>query len=61
MRRRVRSRTERGGDPSEADERILDLQLANAEPLTQEEVAAALVVTPDRPLDIDKLKKLVSS
>jgi aminoglycoside phosphotransferase family enzyme len=51
MRERLRLRADRGGDPSEADERVLELQLAAAEPLTGEESACALVVTPDHSLD----------
>jgi aminoglycoside phosphotransferase family enzyme/predicted kinase len=51
MRERVRSRAEQGGDPSEADERVLELQLASAESLTEDEASAALVVTPDQSLE----------
>jgi aminoglycoside phosphotransferase family enzyme/adenylate kinase family enzyme len=51
MRERVRSRAEQGGDPSEADERVLDLQLKSAEPLTDKEAEVVYAVVPDQPLE----------
>jgi aminoglycoside phosphotransferase family enzyme/adenylate kinase family enzyme len=58
MRERLRTRAQQGGDPSEADERVLELQLTTAEPLTEEEAKVAYTVVPDRPLDIEILKKV---
>jgi predicted kinase len=51
MRERVRVRAEKGGDPSEADERVLSLQLKSAEPLTDEEAEVVYAVVPDQPLE----------
>jgi predicted kinase len=58
MRERLRTRAQQGGDPSEADERVLELQLTTAEPLTEEEAKVAYTVVPDRPFDIEILKKV---
>jgi aminoglycoside phosphotransferase family enzyme/adenylate kinase family enzyme len=51
MRERLRIRAEQGGDPSEADEKVLDLQLKSAEPLTDEEAEVVYAVVPDQPLE----------
>ena len=51
MRRRVRLRSERGGDASEADLAVLEAQLAARESLTADERAAALVVDAGMSLD----------
>jgi aminoglycoside phosphotransferase family enzyme/gluconate kinase len=51
MRERIRARAQQGGDPSEADERVLELQLASTEPLTEEEVAVSFGVVPNQPLE----------
>ncbi|MCP4127164.1 MAG: AAA family ATPase, partial [Gammaproteobacteria bacterium] len=56
---RVRARIERGSDVSEADEGILEMQLQLAEPLTGEELAAAVVVTEEHPLSISRIRGLI--
>lgn len=45
---RIRSRLERGGDPSEADLAVLDRQVQHQQPLTASERADALVVAPTK-------------
>ena len=52
LRQRIRQRREQASDPSEADEKVLELQLQNRQPLTSEELACAIPVTPDQGLDI---------
>lgn len=54
---RVRSRVERGHGVSEADEKILDMQLETAEPLTRKEQASVVMVTEDHPLSISEIRK----
>jgi predicted kinase len=51
LRERVRLRAQQGSDPSEADERVLELQLVGAEPLTDEERTFSLPVTPEQSFD----------
>ncbi len=48
LRQRLRSRAAQGGDPSEADEAVLDEQLRSAEPPTGEEAAFVETVDVDR-------------
>lgn len=55
LRRRLRERGARGGDASEADESVLDLQLRHAEPLTASERAFAVEVDADLAGDADAL------
>jgi len=47
LRRRLRERTARGTDASEANESVLDEQLRRAEPLNATELADAVVAGPD--------------
>lgn len=47
LRQRIRQRQQQANDPSEADERVLQLQLENREPLTSQETGYAIPVTPD--------------
>ncbi len=56
---RVRARIERDSDVSEADEGILEMQLQLAEPLTGEELAAAVAVTEEYPLSISGIRGLI--
>jgi len=51
---------ERGSDVSEANERILDMQLQVAEPLTATEKASTVVVTQGRPLSIPGIRERLS-
>jgi len=60
LRQRVRVRMERGSDVSEANERILDMQLQVAEPLTATEKASTVVVTQGRPLSIPGIRERLS-
>jgi len=57
MRRRIRGRLAKDRDPSEADETILDRQLAEAEPLDDAERAMAVALTPDAPLPLERLRR----
>jgi uncharacterized protein len=59
MRRRIRARLEKGRDPSEADEGVLQRQLATLEPLDEAERRLALPVLPDAPLPLDRLQALL--
>jgi predicted kinase len=54
---RVKARSERGGDPSEADEAVLRRQLGFDEPAGAPEAAHWLTVATDRPVDIDELAR----
>lgn len=49
LRERVRERHQAGTDPSEADEAVLEMQLAKREPLTAEEHEAMLIVDTTQP------------
>ncbi len=57
LRERVRSRLEKGKDPSEADETVLSSQLEQMEPLAGEESSYALSLVPDQPLPLSDLKR----
>lgn len=52
---RIRQREQQGTDPSEADEKVLQLQLQNREALSAKEIACAIPVTPEQPIDLTKL------
>ena len=52
LRQRIRQRRQQARDPSEADEKVLELQLQNRQPLTSEELVYAIQVTPDQAFDI---------
>ncbi|QCF24923.1 AAA family ATPase [Hydrocarboniclastica marina] len=54
LRARVRARQSAGGDASEADEQVLEMQLSNAEPLSAEEARVVLHVQTTEP-EIDRL------
>jgi aminoglycoside phosphotransferase family enzyme/predicted kinase len=54
---RVTARRLRGGDPSEADEAVLQRQLGHDEPASGSEVAHRLTVRTDRPIDIAALAR----
>ena len=47
LKRRIRARRQETEQASEADEKVLDLQLASQEPLTAEEIKARLRIQPD--------------
>lgn len=51
MRARIRKRQQLGHDPSDADERVLDLQQRVHQPLSEEELAHALVIDSEAPFD----------
>ena len=51
LRQRIRQRQQQAGDPSEADEKVLQLQLQHRQPLTSQELAYAIPVTPDQAFD----------
>ncbi|MBI1194547.1 MAG: AAA family ATPase [Gammaproteobacteria bacterium] len=55
LRRWIRERAARGGDPSEADEAVLDLQLRAREPLTAAEQARAVMVDTSEEIDMRTL------
>ncbi|WP_167759790.1 bifunctional aminoglycoside phosphotransferase/ATP-binding protein [Massilia horti] len=55
LRQRIRERSARGGDPSDADERVLELQLRVQEPLAPDEMADVLVVESDESLDLERV------
>jgi aminoglycoside phosphotransferase family enzyme/predicted kinase len=55
LEQRVTARTAAGVDVSEADVRVLHKQLAQRQPLSEQERAIALAVRPDQPLDEDAL------
>ncbi len=53
LRQRIEARLARGADPSEADVRVLERQLAGREPLGRDEKPSAIVVDTSRePLDV---------
>ncbi len=51
LRERVRQRAQRGDDASEADLAVLEVQLAMAQPLQDDELAMTHVVDAEAPLD----------
>lgn len=51
LRRRVRLRLQQGGDPSEADEAVLERLASCAEPLSAAEHKLALTVSTDEAID----------
>lgn len=57
MRARIAQRRAAGGDPSEADEAVLALQLRNAEPLAAPELARTVVVDSEAAADIARLRR----
>lgn len=56
LRQRIRQRQQQARDPSEADERVLELQLQNRQPLTSEELACAIPIIPDQAFDASELR-----
>jgi len=52
LRQRIRLRRRQDNDPSEADEKVLQLQLENREPLTRQEIGFVIPVTPGGEIDI---------
>ena len=50
LRQRVRERALRGGDPSQADESVLQMLTSTQQPLADDELARALCVDTDQPL-----------
>jgi len=55
LRERVRKRAARGQDPSEADEAVLDRQLAARQPFTRAERTRVIAIDTHAPLDIAAL------
>ena len=55
LRQRVRERQQRGDDASEADEAVLEFQLAIDEPLSPDERTGAIEACTDGPFDIAAL------
>ncbi len=55
LRRRLSGRVAQGGDASEADGTVLNLQLHNTEPLKDDELAETIVVGPELAADIETL------
>lgn len=55
LRERVRRRTQRGHDASEAGLAVLDHQLATQEPLTAEELSHVITIDSEHPLDMGAL------
>ena len=55
LRQRIRRRQQQARDPSEADEKVLQLQLQHRQPLTSQELAHAMAVTPDQDFDPGEL------
>jgi hypothetical protein len=51
LRQRIRARQAQGGDPSDADEAVLDLQRRGSEPLTDAERARALCIDSETALE----------
>jgi uncharacterized protein len=60
LHQRVKGRAERGRGVSEANEEILDIQLATAEPLTGNERESVVAVTEDHPLSLAELRKKIA-
>lgn len=58
LRTRVRKRSTQGGDPSEADENVLERLADAAEPLEADELAATLVVRTDGAIDLGALDRV---
>ncbi len=56
LRQRIRQRQQLALDPSEADEKVLELQLQNRQPLTSQEAACAVTVAPDQAIDVSELR-----
>jgi hypothetical protein len=61
LRRRLRERSARGTDASEADESVLDEQLRRAEPLDATELAEAVVAGPDAVDDAETFMATISA
>jgi len=59
LRERVRLRQAAGCDPSDADESVLELQLAQREPLDQAERAAALHLHPGNQQELHRVQELL--
>jgi len=57
LRERVRERTARGDDPSEADIAVLERQLAGHEALGEDELPRAIAIDTGRPLDIEAIAR----
>ncbi|MCF6282001.1 MAG: AAA family ATPase [Candidatus Polarisedimenticolaceae bacterium] len=57
LRQRIVQRLHKGGDPSEATTKVLELQLTHREPLTDLEALSAIPITIDLPLMLDALKR----
>lgn len=57
LRQRVSMRETEGTDPSEAGLPVLEAQIQNAEPLTGDEQATTLIITPEKPLTAEILKQ----
>jgi predicted kinase len=53
LRRRLEARARQDIDASDADTQVLENQIANAEPLTQQEAAHRILVDMDRDMDTD--------
>lgn len=58
---RMRDRMEHGGSVSEADEGVLAQQLAMADPLTEEELGAAVEVAEGHPISIPAIREMLSA
>ena len=56
LRQRIHQRQQQARDPSEADEKVLQLQLQNRQPLTSQELAYAIPVTPDQAFDASEIR-----
>jgi aminoglycoside phosphotransferase family enzyme/predicted kinase len=56
LRQRIRQRQQQASDPSEADEKVLQLQLQYRECLSSQEIAHAIAVAPDQAFDVSKLR-----
>ena len=59
LRQRVIKRETEGTDPSEAGLAVLEAQIQNAEPLTKDEQATALIIIPEKPLTAEIVKQKI--
>ncbi|MFC1602874.1 bifunctional aminoglycoside phosphotransferase/ATP-binding protein, partial [Pseudomonadota bacterium] len=57
LRERIDQRLAEGGDPSEANQDVLDAQLRNQQPLTTEEQALSIKITPERKVELGEIKQ----
>ena len=57
LRERIDRRLAEGGDPSEANQNVLDAQLKNQQPLTAAEQAVSIKITPEKKVEVGEIEQ----